>query len=251
MTSNSVACLSLCLLFAGSGPCAEPTPISPELGVTEKVSTPEQDPGVPSAHPVQQSKTTQAFMRQHSGDAVSMRTAAIAGQLDELHRAAANIARDEWSPPHRDDHRPHVEVVRGAARAALNAAAIPAATAALGQLGGACGACHQDVGGPPSTPVLATPATGDESMVAHAAAEEALWQGLVLPSDASWLRGARGLASAPALDSDVADVSALAHRTSALARTADTAPLASRGELYGKILATCSACHSRLGVKPK
>jgi cytochrome c556 len=248
---SKIACLGLCLLLAGFGPCAEPAPIPSELRGTDRPSPLEQDRDAPSAHPVQHTKTTRAFMRGHSIDAVNMRTAAIGGQLDDLHLAASNIARDDWSLHLREDYRPHVDVVQAAARAALDAMAMPAATAALGQLGGACADCHEHVGGPPTTGVIAAPAVGDESMVAHAAAEEALWQGLVLPSDASWLRGAREFASAPAIDSDVSEVSALAHRASALVRAASTAPRAQRGDIYGKILATCSACHARLGVKPE
>jgi hypothetical protein len=248
MTSH-IAYLSLGLLLTGSGPCAEPAPLPRESWVADRPSPPEQDRDAPSPHAAQQTKTTPAFMHEHSIDAVNMRTTAIGGRLDTLHRAASNIARDEWSPHLRDDYRPHVEVVRRAARIALDATVIPAATSALGQLGSACGDCHEDVGGPPTTGVIAAPAIGDETMIAHAAAEEALWQGLFLPSDASWLRGARELASAPAIDSDVSEVSVLAHRARTLARSAEGAPRAARGDIYGKILATCSACHSRLGVR--
>jgi hypothetical protein len=249
MTSH-LACLSLGLILVGSGPCTEPAPLPPELWTAERRSPPEPERDAPSPQAAQQTKTTRTFMHEHSSDAVNMRTGAMGGRLDDVHRAASNIADDPWSPRLRDDYRRHLEVTRRAARAALDATTIPAATSALGQLGAACAGCHEDVGGPRSTGVIAAPALGDETMIAHAAAEEALWQGLFLPSEASWLRGARQLASAPALDSDVSEVSVLAHRARTLAHAAEAAPRAARGDIYGRILATCSACHSRLGVEP-
>jgi hypothetical protein len=79
-------------------------------------------------------------------------------------------------------------------------------------------------------------------MAAHVAAEKALWEGLVNPSDASWATGARGLLEAPELDSDDEEVSLLARRTRELAREAATAT-STRGDVYGRIVETCSACH--------
>jgi hypothetical protein len=87
-------------------------------------------------------------------------------------------------------------------------------------------------------------------MATHAAAEEALWTGLSTPSEASWLRGARALVAAPALDSDVEEVSSLAHLASRLAQRGIDEPT-SRVETYGKLLATCSSCHTRLGVETR
>jgi mono/diheme cytochrome c family protein len=217
----------------------------------ERPSSAETDTAEHAAHPPRQTQTTRTFMRKHSGDALAMRKAAIAGQLTQFQLAASNIASDEWSHQLRADYRSRVAVVRGAARAAFEATAIPAATAALAELGGACAACHQDVGGPPPPSIDATSTAAGDSMVAHAAAEEALWRGLVFPSDVSWRSGAEQLVNAPALDSDVVDVSALAHRTSDLAREAVAAPAEARGKLSGKILSTCSACHHGLGVEPK
>jgi hypothetical protein len=250
MTHN-IFCLTLCLSLIGYGPCAEPSPVPPELWGTEKALTSEKEAVAPSAPSTPTAKTNRVLVRPHSNDAISMRKAAIAGQLLEFQYAAAAIASDDWSPPLRDDDRPHVAVVRDAALGAVGSKSLSAATASLGVLGVACAKCHQAVSAPPISEIVSAPAHGDESMLAHAAAEGALWQGLVFTSDESWLRGARALVNAPALDSDVADVSALAHRTRELAGEASAAPRGTRGESYGKILATCSGCHSRLGVKPE
>jgi hypothetical protein len=245
--SSNTTCYGLCLLFASSGPCAEPRTLS-ELFGSDKSVEPAADRATPTPPPggAQQTKTAKSYMRQHTAEADEMRRAARLGQLDGIRSAAAKIASDAWTPNLRPDFRPHVDAVRAAARLASEATSLELATTALGQLGAACASCHQDFGGPPAPPG-ATAAHGDELMSAHAAAEEALWMGLTFPSEGSWMRGARGLVAAPALDSDVTEISMLAHRVSDLGHDALEAR-GPRAEVYGKILATCSTCHTRLGV---
>lgn len=242
--------LSLGLLLTGYGPCAEPAPIPAELWGTDKPSTLESAPAAPSAQAPARAPAAPVLARGHSFDTTRMRQAALAGQLLEYQRAAAVIASDAWSSTLPANGRPQVEAVRRAAVSASGSSTLPAAAAALGALGAACATCHQNLGGLPGTTTVPPLDTSEGSMPAHAAAEATLWQGLVLPSDALWSRGARALGSAPALDSDVAEISSLAHRTRALAGEAATAPPDTRGESYGMILATCSACHSQLGIRP-
>jgi hypothetical protein len=69
------------------------------------------------------------------------------------------------------------------------------------------------------------------------------------PSEESWRRGARRLAIAPELASDIAEVSALGRQVSDLALEATHG--GPRGEIYGSILATCSTCHRRLAIEPE
>jgi hypothetical protein len=248
MSSNTTF-WGLCLLFASTGPCAEPTQTLSDFFGKEKASEPGADRAAEAPLPegAQQTKTAKSYMRQHTAEADEMRKAARMGQLDGIHSAAAKIASDGWTANLRPDYRPHVDAVRAAAALAAEAASFESATAALGQLGAACASCHQEFGGPPAPPAAAPAARAEDSMSAHAAAEEALWVGLTFPSEASWMRGARGLLDAPAVDSDVEEVSALAHRTSDLAHDALEAR-SPRADVYGRILSTCSTCHTRLAV---
>ena len=84
-------------------------------------------------------------------------------------------------------------------------------------------------------------------MAIHAAAEQALWEGLFTPSETAWKRGAERLAGAPELASDVEDVNGLGQELNALARVAAASP--PRADVYGSITATCSTCHRRLSIE--
>jgi len=109
--------------------------------------------------------------------------------------------------------------------------------------------CTEEFGGPGS-PVAPVPASegAEPSMVAHAAATDRLWEGLIFPSDTSWSSGMDVLQDAPRLDSDVADVAAAARHLRELARTGRSAGLEQRGAVFAHVLTTCAGCHERLGI---
>jgi len=242
MTSTTL--LSLCLVVAGVGACTGASPPRHEIVTAEPGEVAER----PRELPQQQTPTTRSFMREHASEALDMRWAVIAGRFDQLHRAAAIVTSDAWSPHLRPDYLPHVTAVRSAANAALDARSTGAAGAALGELGAACASCHREKGGPPQLTAIETLPRGVGTMAAHVAAERALWEGLITPSAASWKRGAASLAEAPELASDVEDVSVMAQQVRDLARQAAGQP---RGDIYGRIMATCSTCHRRLDVRPR
>ena len=123
------------------------------------------------------------------------------------------------------------------------------ATYKLAELGAACAACHREHGGPREPEAVEPLTDGVGTMAIHAAAEQALWEGLFTPSEASWKRGAERLAGAPELASDVEDVNALGQQLRDLARGAAAAQ--ARGDVYGSIVATCSTCHRRLSIEPR
>jgi hypothetical protein len=247
MTLNTTV-LSLVLLVAGSGPCSRSSPTTGASGTTQ-APAPEaiegKDESAKSTNAIQggpQTLTADEFMRDHALEAYDMRKAVIAGQLDVLQRAAAHVA-SEWTPHLRLNYPIYVNAVRSAARTVQASKSLPDAALALGEMGATCAACNRDVGGPaPSAADAASAPTGD-GMAAHGSAEQALWEGLLVPSDASWSRGARTLLEAPELDNDVEEVSLLARRTRNLAREA-LAASNPRSEVYGRILASCSACHT-------
>ncbi len=255
MTSTTTF-LSVYLVVAGVSPCTGASParhevVSEPLQTAEPARSKEPAPVAerPRQLPPQQTRTTQSFMREHASDALDMRRAVIAGRLDQLHRSAAVVASDTWSPHLRPDYLPHVTAVRNAASTALDARSMNEAGAALGALGAACAGCHRDNGGPPQLTAIDALPSGAGSMAAHVAAEHALWEGLVTPSPASWKRGAESMVAAPELASDVEDVAALAQQVRDLARQAAAGE--PRGDEYGKIMATCANCHRRLDVQPR
>jgi hypothetical protein len=244
--------LSLCLFLAAAGPCTEPSSSDPGLAVSEKPLTPgnvaEPRRADPLAAPLtQQTKTDGKYMREHATEAWTARKAIISGHPRDAAPVVSRIASDAWSPHLRPEYLEHVTLVRAAARSVQNAVTLPEAASALGGLGAACAGCHREHGGPPVSAAPAALAPADP-MLAHAAAELALWQGLTGPSDESWRQGASALLAAPELDSDVEQISAIAHRTKVLARDA-LAGKEPRAALYGEIVSTCSSCHARVGVE--
>jgi cytochrome c556 len=248
MTATSSA-LSLCLFFTTLGPCSEPPTASPEVATENKQLAPQPAAEPARELPKQQTQTAQAFMQDHAREAQDLRRAVIAGRFDLIHRVSAVMADDAWSRNLRPEYLPHVTAVRRAASAALDARSMPAAGAALGELGAACAACHREHGGPPQPATGEPMANGVGTMASHVAAERALWEGLFTPSEASWKRGAERLAGAPELSSDVEDVAVLGRQLRDLAQAAAASP--ARGDLYGSVMATCSTCHRRLSIEPR
>lgn len=240
--TRSTTFLSLLLSFAGVGACSQPAATE---GQQTLGTAPAGGTHVGSANPMraeQQTTSTSEVMREHAGEAREMRNAIIAGQLAGARHAGSQIARDEWTPSLRLNYLLYVSAVRSAARTVQASTSLSDAALALGEMGETCAACHRSASGPPA---LTAAAAGDKStlgMPAHAAAEQALWDGLVTPSDASWSRGARELLEAPELDSGHEQASLLARRTRDLAREAATATN-TRGDVYGRIVATCAGCH--------
>jgi cytochrome c556 len=246
MTSTCAA--SLFLLLTTFGLCSEPLP-NPEVPRAGRPSASADEPQTGQERARQQTPTARTFMLDHALEAFEMRRAAIAGRFDLLHRASGVVASDAWSPRLRPEYLPHVTAVRNAARAALDATSVPAAGAALGNLGEACASCHRAHGGPPPPQSSEILAAGVGAMAMHAAAEQAMWEGLFTPSEASWKRGAERLAQSPEIASAVEDVPELAQQLRDLALEAASGE--ARGALYGRIVATCSTCHRRLNIEPR
>jgi len=246
--SASTGLSSLSLLFGLLGSCA---PSVATLDAPAETSRPGAPAAVETPHEraKQQTETVHTFMRHHARDAEELRRAVIAGRFDLIHRVAAAMASDAWSANLRPDYVPHVTALRRAAGAAFDARSTQAAGAALGELGSACAACHLEHGGPPASASAEGALTGGVgTMAVHAAAEQAMWDGLFRPSAASWKRGAELLASAPELDSDNEDIAALGSRLRDAALVAASG--SPQGERYGRILANCSSCHRRFSIEP-
>ena len=96
-------------------------------------------------------------------------------------------------------------------------------------------------------------------MQRHQWAMDRLWEGLIGPSDAAWARGIRMLAEAPLKGTENTwgeeedhGGDALARQVHELGMVAATAltPEA-RSTVYGEIIGTCAACHTRTGGGPR
>lgn len=244
------------LFFAGAlGKCEQaasaPAPSAESKSAASTVTLPAEPAGAAQkvAQTQQQTPTNRTYMLSHFADSVRMREAIVAGRLAEAQAAAAAVAGDPWSPRLRGDYKPHVQAVRDSARRVQEAGSLPGAAAALGKLGEMCATCHLKFGGPgsPVAPVQLN-AQADPGMLAHALATDRLWQGLSAPSDETWLTGARALLDAPALGSDVAEVAAAARHLRELAQQGTSAVGSQRGKIFGNVVATCAACHERLGI---
>lgn len=257
MMNSASVWISGCLLAASWGPCVDltgPMPLPDELSdkggqQPTPVAPAAEQPAPAASRPTQQTPTTRTYMQGHFADSVRLRRAMVAGNLADFKQAASAVANDEWSSNLRPDYRPYVAAVRAAAATARAAESLKAGAVALGTLGVACAACHQHFGAPqiPIAPGSAPEAT-EPSMVAHAAATDRLWEGVMGPSDTSWFKGTRGLMEAPSLDSDVPDVAAAAQHLRQLAEEALSVSVEQRGRLFGQVLMTCAGCHERVGV---
>jgi cytochrome c553 len=128
----------------------------------------------------------------------------------------------------------------------------------VGRMAIACGQCHEATAGGPRFVVTAGPAQGSptaQQMIFHLWAADRMWEGLVGPSEKSWVAGAEALRDAwdtsPLLlpASSTADGQALpVAEMRRLAQEALSAtPAEARATVYGKVLTTCKGCHDARG----
>lgn len=184
-----------------------------------------------------------------------MEEAIARSDLDRA-RVEARVLAELDEPEALPAWRPHLDGIRGAARR-IESAGDPVAAAQLAaDLGGRCATCHVAIEARVAFPAEPRPQPGAHlapQMAGHQWAAARMWEGLIGPSDARWLDGARALTTVP-LDtvaqsvtpsSDI-DVDAVARIRLYATRALAPAPQAARAELFGKLLATCAHCHALL-----
>ncbi len=189
-------------------------------------------------------------MRSHFKETTLIRTAVINGVLTDAAAPAEALSNNEGLGKIEPSWQSSIDVLQYAAKRIRRSSDVPAAAAAIADIGIACGACHKAAGGP-DVKVDAPPATDAtlaSRMRRHAWATERLWEGLFVPSDASWKAGAAALSgdSFPKEVLDRGDVHAraAAERFKSLVATAASKKKPDeRGQLYGSLLETCSVCH--------
>lgn len=189
-------------------------------------------------------------MRSHFKETALIRTAVIDGVLSDAAAPAETLGDVDRLGRIEPGWQSSIDVLQYAAKRIRRSSDVPAIAAAIADIGIACGACHKASGGPKVT--LEAPPAADGSLAVrmrrHVWATERLWEGIFVPSDASWKAGTAALSgeSFPKELLDKGDVHARssADRFKSLVATAASKKTPQeRGQLYATLLETCSACH--------
>ncbi len=189
----------------------------------------------------------QQRMHERFGALARAQQALMHGDLDRVHAEATTLGTlDE--PDVLAQWKPHVAAIRERAAIVHDAADPMAAGHAIAEVARRCASCHQASHAKlvwAEEPPPADRARLAAVMNSHQYAAARMWEGLIGPSDARWLDGARRLAVAPiaitaessalGIADDVAKVHVFARRA---------AEVKDRAQLYGDLLATCAHCHA-------
>jgi cytochrome c553 len=128
-----------------------------------------------------------------------------------------------------------------------------------GQLAGSCGRCHQAMDRGPRFEIGTDAPSGtsqEAQMIRHLWAADRMWEGLIGPSDAAWIAGARAMADTqPSLarayraSTSPDESESFLREVNLLATEAVNAvDLEDRTDAYGRLLTTCHRCHSPAGT---
>lgn len=184
-------------------------------------------------------------MMDHFGDAASVQTGLILGDLGRARASARRLASDDEFQSVPSGAEAEVEVVRARAREVASAETVEEAARAASGMAAACGECHAAfAAGPVFSPPSNAPDGGH--MVEHLWAADRLWEGLVQPASGRWESGARVLAR-HGVPMDLVDpeTSELGMRLKALGMEAlSTSDAGGRASRYAEIIGTCAECHT-------
>jgi cytochrome c553 len=196
---------------------------------------------------------TVAQMERHDAEATTMRTALIDGNLQGVRTAAAELGARLPIAGMADRLAARQAELKSIAGRLAAAASIDVAAQTVGELSVSCGSCHADVGIAPPPP--SDPPNGEaweSEMARHSWAADEMWTGLVWQNDARFRQAVEVWNATPLAQPHTADDKRFTPEVLALEdRVHDLAEQASskidptrRAELYGQMLATCSACHA-------
>ena len=196
---------------------------------------------------------TNTHMWSHFDRALDAHNAVLAGQVIDA-RAAG-----QWLIDH-----PEGDLPRGSetlerrllqyARELAGAKDMTEAAVNVAGIAEVCGECHRQFGPGPrfaggGVPVDRT-ADVSREMQRHAWATGRLWEGLIGPSDAAWMAGARVLKDAPMTPSQLParegaeeDIAALERRVHEFGQLSLGASSSERTVIYANLIATCASCH--------
>ncbi len=196
------------------------------------------------------------WMRSHFLAGREIRDALVRGELDDARARLAVMGTEAGPPGAPASWEPRLEVLRASAREAATARGLPDVARAFGDVGSACAGCHTALEVQPEFDSEAIPPAAEDAPAAmrrHQWAAERMWQGLVGPAADRYREGALVLAEAPLHPAELVvgqappiEVAQLAERVRDVAGQASRAASdEERAALYGRLLATCAACHSQ------
>lgn len=256
MSVQQVSGALVLTLMAGAASCKSE---APPTNTTTAPLTPATPQPATRAEALQ-TPTVHAHMAEHYAQADRMKRSVINGDLATYRQAATWLAEHELSSTAPEPWRERARVMQDAAKGGRDAQNVAEAATALGGVGAACAACHTELGRPNVVPGE-PPALGSGAqphMARHQWAADRLWDGLIVPSDEIWIRGAEVMADAPlepgavaagrSVDPEVARLASSVHEQASVARLL---PRAERGAAYAKFVQSCSECHAASRISPK
>lgn len=179
--------------------------------------------------------------------ALDLETAIAVADLDRA-RADGAFIYGLAEPDFVDEWRPSLEAVRTAAHGVSLATSLDSAADRVVGLGLACAHCHEAMSAtirfPWRSPPYSASFSGD--MRRHQWAGLEMWEGVIGPNDGLWLEGAGELAALPSTMLEREDA---AHLRDEARRALDARANDERAAVFGRILATCASCHSKLRVR--
>jgi len=197
-----------------------------------------------------------SHMRAHFIRATDARDALVRANLEASKAHLAWVAEHEPFGWMAEDPGNFVAQMQHQAKEATAAEDFTAVGAHIGRLGAVCGDCHQAM---EIDPTLWSPDVDVDAshMDEHWFAVVRMWQGLVRYDDKAWAEGAGILNQEPKLHQrDGGELptaaQAMARQLHEVgARAANVEGQQARGEVYGRILGLCGACHELTGGGPK
>lgn len=199
-----------------------------------------------------------AHMREHFLRVLAVRDAVIAGDLAAAREPARWLAEHGAPRDVPDPWIPYITDLRVLSAGLVEAESVGELARSVGVVAGTCQACHDGLSVRieylPGLPPRAQDPRG--RMHRHEWAMERLWNGLVMPNELAWERGAEALIESPFAPSfflgDIETRTELAARSQQLQQLGQRAAEADkldRGRLYGELLTTCARCHQLAGVQ--
>jgi cytochrome c553 len=197
-------------------------------------------------------------MKEHFTRIVTIQQAVVRGDLEDVREPARWLAEHQTTGDITAPSAALLTNMRSVAKRAADAKTLPEAANETAALVATCGNCHAALSVRPTLPPVPDPpaASGTAAhMLEHQHAVDLMYQGLVGPSDAQWMKGAKELTTSPLARNDLPrdpaltnDIAAAEARTHQLAEKAlQTKDTNGRAAIYGDIIAGCGQCHGLHG----
>lgn len=202
-------------------------------------------------------------MHEHLTYITTIKAFITMGLLEGTRQPANWLATHETLADLPKSYEPFVTFMRSSARQVEEAEDLETAANAVSLMAQNCGNCHRAMHLDVEFGFDALPAQWSDSethMQRHQWAMDRLWEGLIGPSDAAWVRGTRMLSEEPLHAAEVSDsvtvteadtLESIAREVHELGKAgAGLTNLSDRSQVYGRILGLCADCHTRVGRGP-